>query len=157
MDGVVKKYLSENEIRAEHLILNTLCRSSEDAAKAAGTDIKNVVKTILLNCDGETIACILCGDDRIALKKVKKIIGGKTLKLLNEKEISERTGYRVGGIPPFGYRALFIVDHEVIEREQVYCGGGSDRSLVRIEPQELLRTNKGMVAEIRSLVIGSPI
>lgn len=66
-----------------------------------------------------------------------------------ENEILEKTGYPCGGVPSFGYKATFIIDPKVMEKEFVYTGGGSEYSLVRITSRELKEINNGLVFRVR--------
>ena len=65
------------------------------------------------------------------------------------REVLDLTGYPCGGTPAFGFDATYLVDPRVLEREFVYTGGGSETSLVKISPGEMLRVNSGEVTRIR--------
>jgi len=61
----------------------------------------------------------------------------------------EKTGYPVGGTPPFGYEAIFLIDDKVMEKDVVYAGGGTPNALVKISTKELQKANGGEIARIR--------
>jgi prolyl-tRNA editing enzyme YbaK/EbsC (Cys-tRNA(Pro) deacylase) len=69
--------------------------------------------------------------------------------LANAEEILKGTGYPAGGVPSFGYDAIFLVDPRITELTYVYTGGGSPNSLIKISVLELLKANKGTVVRIR--------
>lgn len=145
----VRKFISEKGMKAELLVLKSSCRSAREASVAVDVDISSVVKTILFECSSKTIACIMCGNDRVSTEKISKICGAKP-RLLNGREIFYRTGYPAGGVPPFGYCALYIMDQRVTEMKEIYCGGGSERALVKTTPEEILKVNCGIVKDVRA-------
>ncbi|HHY93244.1 MAG TPA: hypothetical protein GX511_07875, partial [Firmicutes bacterium] len=57
--------------------------------------------------------------------------------------------YPCGGVPSFGFSARFLIDPKVLEKEWVLTGGGSERSLIRIAPAELVTLSGGQVVRIR--------
>jgi hypothetical protein len=71
------------------------------------------------------------------------------LRLETPAEILEKTGYLCGGIPSFGYQAMFLIDPKVMERKIVFTGGGSENALVKIRTEELIRANQGTILRIR--------
>jgi prolyl-tRNA editing enzyme YbaK/EbsC (Cys-tRNA(Pro) deacylase) len=98
---------------------------------------------------GELIVAIVKGEDKIDLSKIKSLLGAKKLRIATAEEILQLSGYICGGVPSFGYKAIFLIDSKVIENSIVYTGGGSPNSLVRISPATLLRANNGQVVDIR--------
>ncbi|MEW9502460.1 YbaK/EbsC family protein [Jeotgalibacillus marinus] len=69
--------------------------------------------------------------------------------LANEEQVLNGTGYPAGGVPSFGFDAVFLIDPKVIELEYVYTGGGSPNSLVKVNVKELLEINNGIVVRVR--------
>jgi Cys-tRNA(Pro)/Cys-tRNA(Cys) deacylase len=80
---------------------------------------------------------------------VGQALGIAPPRLARPEEIEALSGYPCGGTPSFGHSAVFLVDPRVLENEVVYTGGGSETSLVRIAPLELLRANGGRVVRVR--------
>jgi prolyl-tRNA editing enzyme YbaK/EbsC (Cys-tRNA(Pro) deacylase) len=81
--------------------------------------------------------------------RVANILGAKKVKIAAPEEMLEKTGYPCGGTPSFGYPARFLIDDRVMEIEVVYSGGGSEYSLTRMRPADLVRANGGEVIRIR--------
>jgi len=132
------------------LFFDKSCHTVQEAADAVGAAPADFVKNICLLDDKDNlIVAIVKGEDRVSRSKVGKALNIEMPRIANEGEILEKTGYPCGGVPSFGYKATFIIDPKVVEKEIVYTGGGSEYSLVRISSQELLRSNNGLVANIR--------
>lgn len=135
-------------VDAEHLVLERSTHSVAEAAEAAGVAPEDLVKSIVMVADGALVVAVVKGEDRASTTRVASLVGAPA-RLATPEEVLERTGYPAGGTPPFGYEATFLVDERVVERVAVLAGGGSDRSLVRVAPGEMLRANGGAVARVR--------
>jgi prolyl-tRNA editing enzyme YbaK/EbsC (Cys-tRNA(Pro) deacylase) len=146
----LKNYITANNIEAEQLIFNKSCHSVREAAEAAGVSPEDLVKNIcLIDSHDNLIVAIVKGEDRVSTSRVGKALQIDKPRTAGEDEILEKTGYPSGGVPSFGYKAVFIIDPRVLEKEIVYSGGGSSYSLVRIATGELLKANNGQVIRIR--------
>lgn len=146
----LKKFISDNSIKCEHLHFEESCHSVKGAAKAANAKPEDFVKNIcMVASDNGLIVSIVKGEDRAGLKRVAKALGIERPRLATAEEMLEKTGYPAGGIPSFGYSAVFLIDQRVMEKAVVLSGGGSENSLVKISPKELQRANKGRVVRVR--------
>lgn len=149
-DLKVKEYINSQGIAAQHFILKESCHSVEDAAKAMNASQSEFVKNIcMIDEKDRLIIVIVKGEDRASTSRVSKALNIARPRLADEKEILVHTGFPAGGVPSFGFSALFLVDPKVTEREYIYTGGGTPHSLVRIGIEDLLRVNKGMVVRVR--------
>jgi prolyl-tRNA editing enzyme YbaK/EbsC (Cys-tRNA(Pro) deacylase) len=146
----LKNYIKEHNIKAEHLRFEQSCHSVADAVKAANADPWDFVKNIcMVDTKGRLIVAIVKGEDRASTKRVAKVLGIERPRVAIPDEIIKKSGYPVGGTPSFGYKAIFLIDPRVMEKEYVYSGGGSNKSLVRISTTELQKANNGEIIRIR--------
>jgi len=146
----LKMHIDENNVDCEHLVFEKSCHSVEEAAETAGASPEDFVKNICMSdSQGNIIVAIVKGEDRAGSKRVAKALGIERPKTALPENILEKTGYPVGGVPSFGYEAVFVVDERVMEKDFVYTGGGSPNSLVKINTAELLSANGGVVARVR--------
>ena len=143
-------YIRIQNITAKHLTFEESCHTVLEAAQAAGTTPDHLVKNICFIDDSNNIVvAIVKGEDRVSTKKIKDILNLSSLSVASQEEILEKTGYPCGGVPSFGYEAKFIVDSRVLEKDEIFTGGGSSKSLVKISPSELIKANKGLLGKIR--------
>src|SRR5690348_3735578 len=150
-EQMLRTYIQEQDIQAEHLSLNQPCHSVAEAARAVNASPEELVKNIcLLDSDGQLITAIVKGEDRVSVSRIARALQREGLRMATPDEILEKTGYPCGGTPSFGYQAQFLIDLKVMERELVYTGGGSETSLVKIQTEELVRANHGTLLRIRS-------
>ena len=126
----------ENNIDAIHMVLTESCHSVQEAAKAINVSQHAFVKNI----------CLL---DRVSTTRVGKALDIERPRLATEDEILAHTGFPAGGVPSFGFKALFLVDPKVTHLPYIYTGGGSQFSLLKVETKSMLQANKGKVIQIR--------
>ena len=146
----LKKYLKDNNIKAEHITFNSSCHSVEEAAKAANANTDDFVKNIcMIDSNGNLIIAIVKGEDRASTSRVEKALNIEKPRIATPNEILQKTGYLCGGTPSFGYNAKFLIDPKVMEKEFIYTGGGSENSLVKISTKELQKANNGDIVRVR--------
>src|SRR5690554_2488177 len=146
----IREYIEQNKLQAEHFEFATSCHTVEEAAKAVNASIDELVKNVcLISEDGHLIVAIVKGEDRVSTSRVGKILQIERPRLATADEILRYTGYPAGGVPSFGYPAVFLIDTKVTESAYVYTGGGTTNSLVKISTTELLRANQGQVVRVR--------
>ena len=149
-EEVLKGFMKTNKIHGECLTFDESCHSVEEAAQALNGSPEDFVKSIcMVDEKGSLIVAIVKGDDRASTSRVAKALQCERPRIASPEEILEKTGYPVGGVPPFGYEATFLVDPKVMEAHTVYGGGGSENSLIKISPKELQRANKGVIVRVR--------
>ena len=143
-------YIVKNAIEAEQLIFKYSTHSVADAAQAAQAEAEDFVKNIcLVDSEGRLIVAIVKGEDRVSTKRVARILEIERPRQATIEEIQELTGYPIGGVPSFSYEAIFLIDERVMEKDMIYTGGGNDHSLVKITPENLIKSNNGLISKIR--------
>jgi len=150
----LRRYISDHDLRVEHLVFEQSCHSVAEAAKAVGAQSDDFVKNIcLITPDNRLIVAIVKGEDRVSLENVAAALGLEgNMRLASTGEILIRTGYPCGGTPSFGFEAEFYMDERVFDKTLVYTGGGDENALVRAYPRELQRANNAVVACLRKQV-----
>jgi len=136
-------YIRERGIAAELIPMSVETPTVPAAAAALGVQPAQIVKSLLFLIREQPVLVIACGDspvDRRALAG-RFGVGKKQVKLADAETVLARAGYAVGGVPPFGHRqpAPVLLDRSVQAWDVIYGGGGDDRTLLRITPDELVR------------------
>lgn len=146
----LRAWIDNHAIQAELVRFETSCHSVDDAVAATGVPVDAIVKNIcMIGADGCLIVAILPGAARASTSRVGKALGQAPPRIATPEEAFGHSGYPVGGTPSFGYDATFLVDPRVLEQPMVYTGGGSDRALVRVTPDDLVRANGARIARVR--------
>ncbi len=142
-------FIKNQNIAAEHIVFQTSCHSVEEAAQSANAKPEDFVKNICLIDDSNNlVVAIIPGTKRLDIKKTAVVAQSKKLRFATADEILERTGYPMGGTPSFGYPAAFFIDENVIFKDIVFSGGGSQNSLTKISPREIERVTKAKIANL---------
>ena len=152
MDATTAKfevYLKQHSINHTLKEYPMSVHTVEMAAGAVHGRVEDFIKTIILiDAKNETYAAILRGDDRISMSRMAFNAKLDGLRLAKQDEVITRTGYAPGGIPPFGFPARFIIDVKVPEMRFCWGGGGSDKSLVKLDPKDIIAHTNGTVVRI---------
>jgi len=144
-------YIKDNDIKAEILRFEQSTHSVSDAAKAVGAKQEDFVKSIcMIGSKGELIVAIVKGEDRASTSRVAKALGIERPRVARPRDMLEKSGYPAGGIPAFGYEAIFLMDPKVMESDQIYSGGGSDTALTLMSSSEMQRVNGAKIVRVRS-------
>ncbi|MBO8157210.1 MAG: hypothetical protein H0Z32_12180 [Bacillaceae bacterium] len=149
-EAKVKEYLDKNVMDAEHLVFEKSCHTVQEAAEAVGSSEDHIVKNVcMIGENQEFIVAIVEGNNRVSTKRVAKALNIERPRMADQEEVLARAGFPAGGVPSFGFDAIFLMDPKVTEMDWVYTGGGSDRSLVKIKVEDLLSLNHATVARVR--------
>ena len=146
----LKKFMRDHDIHGEHLSFEESCHSVEEAAKAANANIEEFVKNIcMIDSQGNLVVAIVKGEDRASTSRIGEALNTERPRIATPEEILDKTGYPCGGVPSFGYEAMFLIDLKVMEEDVVFTSGGSENSLVKISARELQKANHGRIIRIR--------
>jgi Cys-tRNA(Pro) deacylase len=120
------------------------------AAKAVGCDVSQIVKTLVLVCDGLPILALVPGDRRADADKVAAAAGARYARVASVAEVVAATGFDPGGVAPFPNPrvARVLIDRELLLHEIVWAGAGTERHVVGIAPGDLLRLAGAETAEL---------
>lgn len=120
------------------------------AAEALGEAPARVLKTLMTKVDGKPACVVLPSDREVSMKKLAAALGGKGAEMMPPLDAERLTGYKVGGISPFGQmkRVPVVVEAAAMEHELVYLNGGQRGLQVRMNPREILRVLGAVAASV---------
>ncbi len=123
-------------------------RTAEDAARAVGCDVAQIVKSLVFMADGGAVLALTSGANRVDQAKIAGLCGTSTARKATADEVREATGYAIGGTPPFGHpRPLrCFVDQDLMAFDRVWAAAGTQEGVFALTPQDLVRASKGTVA-----------
>lgn len=122
------------------------------AAEALGESPDRVLKTLMVLVDGKPAGAILASDREVSMKKLAAALGGKAAAMMKPADAERISGYKVGGISPFGQTRLarVVVDAAAIGHDLVFINGGQRGLQVRLSPQAAVRVLGAQVAPIQA-------
>lgn len=148
----LQAFLKAHHIPGEFLYLDNPTPTVETAALAVGAQPEQIVKSILFLVDGEPVLAITCGTSFVERRAIaaRYGVGRKKIKLAAPETVAETTGFLVGAMPPFGHRKLLptLIDRRVLDKPVVFAGGGSDYTLLRLDPDTILQVTHGVVLDL---------
>ena len=120
------------------------------AAQALGVPPGEVLKTLMVRADGRPACVILASDREVAMKKLAAALGAKSAEMMKPADAERLTGYRVGGVSPFGQKkpAPTVLDAAAAELAEVFVNGGQRGLQVRLAPAEIVRATGAIVAPV---------
>lgn len=120
------------------------------AAEALGAPPSEVLKTLMIKVDGKPACVVLASDREVSMKKLAAALGAKSAEMMKPADAERITGYRVGGVSPFGQKktAPTVIDAEAAALPEAFVNGGQRGLQVRLAPAELVRVLGAKVAAI---------
>jgi Cys-tRNA(Pro) deacylase len=120
------------------------------AAKAVGCDVSQIVKTLVLVCDGLPVLALIPGDRRADADKVAAAAGARYARVASVPEVLAATGFDPGGVAPFPAPRVtrVLIDRELMLHEIVWAGAGTERHVVGLAPGDLQRLSNAETAEL---------
>lgn len=149
-DKDLQSYIISHNIDAEILTMVGRVHSVDAASKELGIPPERIIKTVVFVVDDKVILAIVNGTDRASSKRLSAAIGITPPRLASPEEALNLTGFEVGGTPPIAIKnADVLIDPRVMELSEVIGGGGTDHHLLRIRPEEIVRTTGARIVRIR--------
>ncbi len=127
------------EARLEQLDAGTA--TAEDAAKAAGCTLEQIVKSIVLTCEGKPVVALVPGDRRADLGKIAHAVGAAKARIASADEVLEATGFAPGAVAPFPLPKVdqVLIDQSLLVHDVVWVGAGSTTHMAALNPGVLVR------------------
>ena len=131
-------------------ILQETARTAKDAANALNCEEGAIVKSLVFRVETKFLICLVSGDKRCSLNKLKKVISKKDVSMANADEVKAQTGFTIGGVSPVGHiNDLNIIIDRMLERFQiVYAAAGHPNSIFKIDFLKLKDLTKGRIEDI---------
>ena len=142
----LKKFNSEIKV----IELEQTARTANDAANSLNTEVGSIVKSLLFRNEGNFFLCLVSGDKRCSLNKLKKIFNSKDLSMASPDEVKDQTGYTIGGVSPVGHKNKLeiFVDESLNRFKNLYAAAGHPNCIFKISFDELLNLTNGVVKDI---------
>ena len=125
-------------------------RIGMQAAESLGVPPSEVLKTLIVKADGKPACVVLASDREVSMKRLAAALGAKTAEMMPPADAERITGYRVGGVSPFGQKKRLptVLDAAAAKLETAFMNGGQRGLQVRLAPGDLVRMLDATVAEV---------
>ena len=125
-------------------------RIGMQAAEALGEPPQRVLKTLMVRLDGKPACAILPSDAQLSMKKLAAALGGKSAEMMKPADAERVTGFKVGGISPFGQmrKVPTAIEAAALDEPYAFINGGQRGLQVRLDPRDAVRALGATVAPI---------
>jgi len=146
----VEKSLKKFDPNLKIIVLNTTARTAKDAANSLKCELGAIVKSLVFKAEDDFVICLVSGDKRCSLNKLKKFLNKKDVSMSNADQVKENTGFSIGGVAPTGHlkKLNIIVDKSLSRFKYVYGAAGHPDCVFRITYPDLVRLTTGSEQEI---------
>ena len=146
----VEKFLKGFDQSLEVIVLENSARTAKDAAIALGCDVGAIVKSLLFKTEDNFILCLVAGDKRCCLDKLKKIKNVKDISMASPQEVKTQTGYTIGGVSPVGHLKLceILIDNSLERFNDLYAAAGHPNCIFKIDFINLQKITNGKIKEL---------
>ena len=146
----VEEFIKKYDNTLEVLVLDTSARTAKDAANSLKCEVGAIVKSLLLRADDEFLICLVAGDKRCSLNKLKKILNKRDVCMANAEEVKENTGFSIGGVSPVGYikKLDILIDKSFNRFKNVFAAAGHPNCVFKINYNELIKITNGSEKEL---------
>ena len=146
----VVKVLSkfDDSLRVE--VLNSSARTAKEAAISLNCEVGAIVKSLLLRTEENFILCLVAGDKRCSLNKVKKILNMKDVSMADADQVKSQTGFSIGGVSPIAHlnKNKILIDTSLSRYEYVYAAAGHPNTIFKISYKQLIKLTEGTKEDI---------
>jgi len=120
------------------------------AAEALGEDPGRVLKSLMALVDGKPVCVIVPSDREVSMKKLAAAFGGKSAQMMKPADAERLSGYKVGGISPFGQMKTprVAIEEQAVTHDLVFINGGQRGLQVRLNPRDAARVLNATVCPL---------
>ena len=145
-----ERFLKDFDKSLEVIILENSARTAQDAAKALDCNVGAIVKSLLFRAGDDFILCLVAGDKRCSLNKLKKLKDKKDISMASPEEVKTQTGYTIGGVSPIGHlnKIEIIIDKSLERFNQLFAAAGHPNCVFKINFINIQKITNGKVENI---------
>ena len=145
-----QKSLTEFDSNLVVVELENSARTAKDAANSLNCEVGAIVKSLLLKIDDNFLLCLIAGDKRCSLNKIKQIKNSKNVRMASAEEVKEQTGYTIGGVSPVGHKneLEILIDNSLNRFKAIFAAAGHPNCIFEINYDDLKKITSGLNKDI---------
>ena len=146
----VVKVLSNFDESIKVKALSSSAKTAKDAAISLKCEVGAIVKSLLLRTENNFILCLVSGDKRCSLNKVKKILNLNDVSMADADQVKKQTGFSIGGVSPIAHlnKSKVLIDISLSRYEHVYAAAGHPNTIFKINYKQLIKLTEGNIEDI---------
>jgi prolyl-tRNA editing enzyme YbaK/EbsC (Cys-tRNA(Pro) deacylase) len=126
--------------------------TAELAAARIGVEVSRIAKSLLFKSREGAYFMVVCpGDKRLPSSALKRVAGSK-LSMTDAEETERVTGFRPGGVCPFGIEGVeILLDADLGSYSTIFPAAGTDATGVPTTLAQLARITGGRIVDFSAL------
>ena len=146
----VKKFIKKFDSQINVIVLESTARTAQEAANSLHCEVGAIVKSLLFRAENSFLICLVAGDKRCSLNKLKKILQKKDVCMANADEVKANTGFSIGGVSPVAHitNLDILIDNSLSRFEYVFGAAGHPNCVFKITYEQLIKITNGSEKEI---------
>jgi len=146
----VQEFIKKFDNKLKVLVLDTTAKTANDAANSLKCEVGAIVKSLLFKADDSFLICLIAGDKRCSLNKLKKILQKKDVSMANADEVKATTGFSIGGVAPVAHitNLDILIDKSLSRFQYVFGAAGHPNCVFKITYNQLIKITNGSEKEI---------
>ena len=146
----VENLLKQFDPSQKVIVLNTSARTALEAASSLGCEVGAIVKSLLFKTENNFTLCLVAGDKKASLNKIKKTLNIKDALMASADDVKNITGYTIGGVSPIGHinKVNILIDNSLERFNSLFAAAGHPNCVFKINFVNLQKITNGLIKEI---------
>ena len=146
VESILKKF----DITQKVIVLDTSARTAIEAASSLGCEVGAIVKSLLFKSEDSFMLCLVSGDKKASLNKIKKLLNIKDISMAAADDVKNITGYTIGGVSPIGHlnKIDIFIDTSLERFTSLFAAAGHPNCVFKIDFKNLQKITNGSIKEI---------
>ena len=146
----VENILKEFDQSLNIIVLETSARTADEAASSLGCEVGAIVKSLLFKTENSYTLCLIAGDKRASLNRIKKALKIKDASMASAEDVKNITGYTIGGVSPIGHlkKIEILIDKSLSRFDLLFAAAGHPNCVFKIDFTNLKKITNGITEEI---------
>ena len=146
----VSQKLKDFDESLKVIVLDSSARTAQDAANSLNAEVGSIIKSLFLRTKNSFLLCLVAGDRRCSLNKIKKILDEKDVSMGNADQVKQVTGFTIGGVSPVGHLnpIKIYIDQSLSRFENIFGAAGHPNCVFKINFIDLQKITNGEVKDI---------
>jgi prolyl-tRNA editing enzyme YbaK/EbsC (Cys-tRNA(Pro) deacylase) len=146
----VKRSLKEFDPKQSIIVLDSSARTALEAASSLGCEVGAIVKSLLFKTENTFLMCLVAGDKKASLNKIKINVNIKDVSMASANEVKSITGYTIGGVSPVGHinKIDIFIDNSLERFTSLFAAAGHPNCVFKTNFIDLQKITNGSKKDI---------
>ena len=146
----VEKFLKNFDPNLNIILLDTSARTALDAASSLNCEVGAIVKSLLFKTEDTFTLCLIAGDKKASLNKIKRTLNIKEASMASANEVKDITGFTIGGVSPVGHlnKVNIFIDKSLERFVDLFAAAGHPNCVFKTNYSNLQKMTQGLIKEI---------